>query len=102
MVRPSRPTLEPRTRSSGFSPSPKERNCPSQNVAVGLIGEPVAPGTAARPARPRRRRPYDRVLPILFVWILVSAAAGAPALAAALSVVFISMLACRIAYGGRW
>jgi hypothetical protein len=52
--------------------------------------------------RLRRRRPYDRVLPVLFVLILVSAIAGAPALAAALSVVFISMLACRIAYGGRW
>ena len=58
---------------------------------------PVQP-LAAR----RRRRPYDRVLPVLFIMIVIAAAAGKPALAAALSVVFISVLACRIGYGGRW
>ena len=41
------------------------------------------------------------VLPVLFVWILISAAAGSPDIAAALSFVFICVLATRIGYGGR-
>jgi Domain of unknown function (DUF1707) len=60
----------------------------------------VPPGV--RPRRARRGRPFDRVLPVLFVWILVSAAAGSPDIAAALSFVFICLMAVRIGYGGRW
>lgn len=56
---------------------------------------------AVRPPRVRRSRPFDRVLPVLFVWILISAAAGSPDMAAALSFVFICVLATRIGYGGR-
>jgi Domain of unknown function (DUF1707) len=55
-----------------------------------------------RPRQGRRVRPFDRVLPVLFVWILISAAAGSPDIAAALSFVFICVLAVRIAHGGRW
>jgi len=62
-------------------------------------GPPVPP--AIRPPRARRSRPFDRVLPVLFVWILISAAAGSPDIAAALSFVFICVLATRIGYGGR-
>ncbi len=72
----------------------------------GQLGELTSdlpmPPPPARTPQPRRRRPYDRALPVLFVWILISAATGAPDLAAVLSFVFICMLACRIAYGGRW
>jgi len=57
---------------------------------------------AVRPRRTRRDRPFDRLLPVLFVWILISAAAGSPDMAAALSFVFICLLATRIANGGRW
>ena len=57
---------------------------------------------AVRPGRTRRDRPFDRLLPVLFVWILISAAAGSPDMAAALSFVFICLLATRIAHGGRW
>jgi hypothetical protein len=57
---------------------------------------------AAQPRRSRRDRPFDKVLPVLFVWILISAAAGSPDIAAALSFVFICVLATRIGYGGRW
>jgi Domain of unknown function (DUF1707) len=60
----------------------------------------IPPGI--RPRRTRRDRPFDRVLPVLFVWILISAAAGSPDIAAALSFVFICLLATRIAHGGRW
>jgi len=62
---------------------------------------PVAP-PAVRLRRARRDRPFDRVLPVLLVWILISAAAGAPGIAAALSFVFICVLATRIGSGGRW
>jgi hypothetical protein len=41
------------------------------------------------------------LLPVVFIWITISAAAGSPDTAAALSVVFICLLACRIGYGGR-
>jgi Domain of unknown function (DUF1707) len=61
--------------------------------------EPVP--LAVRPPKVRRGRPFDRVLPVLFVWILISAAAGSPDIAAALSFVFICVLATRIGYGGR-
>jgi hypothetical protein len=57
---------------------------------------------AVRPRRARPGRPFDRVLPVLLVWILISAAAGSPDIAAALSFVFICLLAVRIGYGGRW
>ena len=63
-------------------------------------GPPVAP-PAVRLRRARRDRPFDRVLPVLLVWILISAAAGSPDIAAALSFVFICVLATRIGYGGR-
>jgi hypothetical protein len=61
---------------------------------------PVPP--AVRPRRSRRDHPFDRVLPVLFVWIVISAAAGSPDIAAALSFIFICVLATRIAHGGRW
>jgi DUF1707 SHOCT-like domain len=65
------------------------------------IEPPVAP-PAVRLHRARRDRPFDRVLPVLLVWILISAAAGAPGIAAALSFVFVCVLATRIGSGGRW
>jgi hypothetical protein len=42
-----------------------------------------------------------RLLPVIFAWIMIAAAAGSPDTAAALSVVFICLLACRVGYGGR-
>jgi Domain of unknown function (DUF1707) len=64
-------------------------------------GQPQAISPAGRP-RGVRTRPFDRVLPVLFVWIVIAAAAGSPSIAAALSFVFICVLATRIGYGGRW
>ncbi len=59
----------------------------------------------ARPAVGTRQssggRPLGRLLPVVFAWIIISAAAGSPDTAAALSVVFICLLACRVGYGGR-
>jgi len=65
-------------------------------------GQPQAIPPAIPPRRVRRDRPFDRVLPVLFVWIVIAAAAGSPSIAAALSFVFICVLATRIGYGGRW
>ncbi len=64
---------------------------------------PVAQVMPAVP-RPRhggRDRPLGRLLPVIFAWIMIAAAAGSPDTAAALSVVFICLLACRVGYGGR-
>ena len=62
------------------------------------------PGTVAPtggPRQSRRDRPLGRLLPVVFAWIMISAVAGSPDTAAALSVVFICLLACRVGYGGR-
>jgi Domain of unknown function (DUF1707) len=66
---------------------------------------PAATGTSAvqpadQPRQSKRERPLGRLLPAVFVWIIISAAAGSPDTAAALSVVFICLLACRVGYGG--
>jgi len=53
-----------------------------------------------RPRHGGRDRPLG-LLPVIFVWIMIAAAAGSPDTAAALSVVFIVLLACRVGYGGR-
>jgi Domain of unknown function (DUF1707) len=64
--------------------------------------QPEAAPSAAG-LRPRRRdRPLGHLLPVVFVWIMIAAAAGSPDTAAALSVVFVCLLACRVGYGRRW
>lgn len=65
--------------------------------------QPVAPvvPTLPRPRQGGRNRPLGRLLPVIFAWIMIAAAAGSPDTAAALSVVFICLLACRVGYGGR-
>jgi hypothetical protein len=68
---------------------------PQRNLHPGA----VAP--AGGPRQSRRERPLGRLLPVVFVWIMISAVAGSPDTAAALSVVFICLLACRVGYGGR-
>jgi hypothetical protein len=65
-------------------------------------GQPQTTSPAALPQPRRHDRPFGRLLPVVFVWILIAAAAGSPDTAAALSVVFICLLACKIGYGGRW
>ena len=57
--------------------------------------------TLPRPRQGGRNRPLGRLLPVIFAWIMIAAAAGSPDTAAALSVVFICLLACRVGYGGR-
>src|SRR5712691_8452687 len=54
-----------------------------------------------RPRQSGRDRPLGRLLPVIFVWIMIAAAAGSPDTAATLSVVFICLLACRVGYGRR-
>ena len=63
--------------------------------------QPQSVTPAAVPYRHRRDRPLGRLLPVVFIWILIAAAAGSPDTAAALSVVFICLLACGVGYGGR-
>jgi hypothetical protein len=76
-----------------------------------LLGaDPNQPGQAVRrqavlpvhrPRQARRDRPLGHLLPILFIWIVIEAAAGVPSTAAALSVLFVCLLVCRVGYGGR-
>ncbi|MDQ2810649.1 MAG: DUF1707 domain-containing protein [Actinomycetota bacterium] len=71
-----------------------QRNPAPEHAAPGMV--PSVQGSR----RSRRERPLGMLLPVVFIWIVVSAAAGAPDTAAALSVVFICLLACRVGYGG--
>ncbi len=77
-------------------------------LGAGLPQRPAQPRPVAQivPTVPRQRydgrnRPLGRLLPVIFAWIMIAAAAGSPDTAAALSVVFICLLACRVGYGGR-
>ena len=72
-----------------------QRHPGSQSAGHGVVQ------AAGRPRRSGRDRPLGRLLPVVFIWIMISAAAGSPDTAAALSVVFICLLACRVGYGGR-
>jgi len=63
--------------------------------------QPQVMTPAAAPTRARPGRPLGRLLPVVFILILFAAGAGSPDTAAALSVVFICLLACRVGYGGR-
>jgi len=65
------------------------------------LAAPQMVPSVPQPRNGGRDRPLGRLLPIIFVWIMIAAAAGSPDTAAALSVVFICLLACRVGYGGR-
>ena len=73
---------------------------PERHMPTRAAAEQVVP-SVPRPRHGGRDRPLGRLLPVIFVWIMLSAAAGSPDAAAALSVVFIVLLACRVGYGGR-
>jgi Domain of unknown function (DUF1707) len=76
-------------------------------LGADLPQRPAQPRPVAQvmPSVPRTRnggsQPLGRLLPVIFAWIMIAAAAGSPDTAAALSVVFICLLACRVGYGGR-
>jgi hypothetical protein len=50
---------------------------------------------------PRRPHPLGRLLPVVFIWAVIAAAAGAAHLAAVLAVVFVAALAVRALSGNR-
>jgi len=56
---------------------------------------PRAVPPAPRPHQARRDHPLGRLLPVVFVWILISAMAGSVAVAVTLSFVFVCLLAGR-------
>ncbi len=62
--------------------------------------QPQSVAQAAAPYRRKRDRPLGRLLPVVFIWIVIAAAFRHPDAAAAMSVVFICLLACRVGYGG--
>ena len=76
---------------------------PVQPVLGADLPQPRS-ATQAVQARARsspRERPLARLLPVVFIWIMISAAMGSPDTAAALSVVFICLLACQVGFRGR-
>jgi Domain of unknown function (DUF1707) len=63
---------------------------------------PPQPGRlTAGPRQARRDHPLNRLLPVVFVWILISATAGSAEMATVLSFVFVCLLACRMGRGRR-
>jgi Domain of unknown function (DUF1707) len=71
-------------------------------LGADLNHQPRAVPPATRPYRSGRERPLGHLLPVLFIWILIEAATGSPDFAAALSLVFICLLACRVGHSKRW
>ena len=58
---------------------------------------PVRPEATPPALRPRARRgPDGRLLPALFIWAVIAAAAGSPWIAGVLTVFFIGLLASRM------
>ena len=64
---------------------------------------PVRPEATPPALRPRthRRGADTRVLPALFIWAVIAAAAGSPWIAGVLTVFFIGLLASRLSARGR-
>jgi hypothetical protein len=63
---------------------------------------PVRPAAIPPAMRPQSRRGMDgRLLPALFIWAVIAAAAGSPVVAGVLTVFFIGLLASRWAGRGR-
>jgi hypothetical protein len=54
-----------------------------------------------RPA-PRHPRPFSRLLPVMFIWVVIAASAGASHLAVALAIVFVAVFGIRVITGRRW
>ena len=73
---------------------------PQRQPHLAPVAQQMVP-SVPQPRNGGRDRPLGRLLPIIFVWIMIAAAAGSPDTAAALSVVFICLLACRVGYRGR-
>lgn len=64
---------------------------------------PVSPEATPSAMRPRQGRngPDGRLLPALFIWAVIAAAAGSPWIAGVLTVFFIGLLAARLSPRGR-
>lgn len=77
----------------------REHGAIGQRAAGSLPSLPLVSPEATPPAmRPQqlRRGPDGRLLPALFIWAVIAAAAGSPWIAAVLAVFFIGMLATRL------
>jgi hypothetical protein len=83
-----------------------------QRLDSGLAGQldtnlpPLPPMSQVRAdmmrTTPRRQRPFGRLLPVVFIWAVIAAAAGASHLAVVLAVVFVAVLGIRALSGTRW
>lgn len=78
----------------------RENGADGQGGLPGL--PPVRPEATSPAMRPRsaRRGPDGRLLPALFIWAVIAAAAGSPIIAGVLTVFFIGLLASRLS--SRW
>ena len=78
---------------------------PLLGTDLGLRPQSAQPHVMTPPADPPQALAWLAARPVAARRVhldLIAAAAGSPDTAAALSVVFICLLACRVGYGGRW
>jgi hypothetical protein len=68
---------------------------------VPSVPGPAAPAPALTRPGPARRGPDTRLLPALFIWAVIAAAAGSPVVAGVLTVLFVGLLASRMSSRGR-
>lgn len=71
-------------------PSPAPLRPPAQYQVPHQLSQPLRP----------RRGPDVRLLPALFIWAVIAAAAGSPWVAGVLTVFFVGLLASRLS--ARW
>jgi hypothetical protein len=99
---PSPPVLSVQGGQPGHEPEPK-RGLDVGDQAASPVLPPmsrVSPDMMRVP--PRRQRPFGRLLPVVFIWAVIAAAAGASQLAVVLAVVFVAVLGIRTVGGSRW
>jgi hypothetical protein len=98
---PSPPVLGPQP--GAERPEPEDRRVP---VPADLPVAPIPPMSPVSPGAmrtvPRRQRPFGRLLPVVFIWAIIAAGAGASHLAVVLAVVFVVVLGIRALSGSRW
>lgn len=85
----------------GQNPAAQNKDMRALPASDGQSKNPIPASPDIMRSVPRRPRPFSRLLPVVFIWALIAAAAGASQLAAVLAVVFVAVLAIRTLSGSR-
>jgi Domain of unknown function (DUF1707) len=99
---PSPPVLSTEQGAGQGSGQAEVLDVPAQVPPMAPVPPMAQVGPDAMRAMPRRQRPFGRLLPVVFIWAIIAAGAGASHLAVVLAVVFVVVLGIRALSGSRW